>query len=392
MTSPPARAAPDAEGDVMVSQQMTDPVCAAEWSVQLQRIARQPLEYCQEFPLIARRFEAWWQQELLDRPVIYGSTNGDPARRITRRLELLQDPDAWLEAKLRDVQQTRRVGDALPHIRADFGPVMLGGLFGGRVEFGNDTTWTHAFIDDDWSNLPGWTISPDHPWLRLLYELAERVAEVGRGRLLFCTPDLGGAGDVLLNLRGSEGLCMDVVERPEAIRAAVDAIYPAWAEVFAAVYDRTVPRGVGLIHWLGLWSDRPYVIPACDFNYMIGPEAFNSLLVPDIARQVGAVGRAIFHLDGPGAARHIDALLDVPDLQVQFTPGEGAPSALPWIEMFRRIQSRGRSVLIIAPAGEVPVLLQELQPQGLAIMMSGNLDAMQSACAAARKRFGELHA
>jgi hypothetical protein len=376
----------------MVKQPMTDSVCAAEWSAQLQRISRQPLEYCPEFPLIARRFEAWWQQELLDRPVIYGSANGDCSRPITRRLELLDDPDAWVETKLRDVQQIRRVGDALPNIRADFGPVMLGGLFGGRVEFGNDTTWTHAFIDDDWSNVPDWTISCDHPWRRLLHELADRVVEAGRGKLLFCTPDLGGAGDVLLNLRGSEGLCMDVVERPEAIREAVDSIFPAWADVFAGMYDRTVRRGVGLIHWLGLWSDRPYVIPACDFNYMIGPEAFNTLLLPDIARQVSAVGRAIFHLDGPGAARHIDALLEVPNLQIQFTPGEGTPSALPWIEMFRRIQSRGRSVLVIAPASEVPVLVEELQPQGLAIMMSGGLDAMQSACAAVQQRFGEMQA
>ena len=75
------------------------------------------------------------------------------------------------------------------------------------------------------------------------------------------------------------------------------------------------------------------MIPACDFNFLIGPREFERLFLPDIARQAATAGRAIFHLDGPGAARHIDALLDLPELQaIQFVPGAGTGGPVKKVE------------------------------------------------------------
>lgn len=343
------------------------------WSQQLAQIAAQPLALCEDFPAIARRFEAWWGHDAIDRPVFIGTANMRPERPIDRRLDVIEQSERWFEAKLADMLQTHRVGDALPYIRADFGPVLLGGMLGGAIEFGADTTWTHAFIDDDWSNAPDWSLRDDNRWWRLLQQLAQRVAQDARGCYLLCTPDLGGSADVLLNLRGSSALCMDVVEQPERIEAAVAAIYPSWRKAFTRLYQVALGQGSGLIHWLSVWSNRPYMIPACDFNFMIGPREFERLLLPDIARQAATVGRAVFHLDGPGAARHIDALLEVPDIQaIQFTPGSGSPSALAWVEMFRKIQRRGRSVLAICPPKEAIALRDALRPEGLAILLDSS--------------------
>ena len=167
---------------------------------------------------------------------------------------------------------------------------------------------------------------------------------------------------------------MDVIERPDLVRRTADAIYPAWHQAFSEFNRIVAGRGAGLLHWLGLWSNRTYMIPACDFNYMISPAQFRDLFLPDIARQTATVGRAVFHLDGPGAANHIDALLEVPDIQaIQFTPGEGTPSALAWVEMFRKVQDRGRSILPICPAEEVLELCEALKPEGLAIIVTGAL-------------------
>jgi hypothetical protein len=341
-----------------------------QWATCLRQVASQPLEFCPHFPTIAQRFEAWWAHDCIDRPVFIGAANGNPARPITRRLELLDQPDEWFAAKLQDLRQVHRVGDTLPTIRTDFGAVLLGGLVGGRVEIGADTTWTHAFINDSWSNAPDWQIRDDNPlWLRLK-QLTSMVAADCPGRYLLCTPDLGGSADVLLNLRGSSELCLDAVEQPERIRESIDALYPAWHRAFAESYRLGTAHGGGLVHWLQIWSNQPYMIPACDFNFLIGPSEFERLCLPDIARQAATVGRAVFHLDGPGAARHIDALLEVPEIQaIQFTPGEGTPSALAWIEMFRKIQNRGRSLYIITPAEEVLTLRESLRPEGVALAL-----------------------
>lgn len=344
------------------------------WVQTLQQIAAKPLEFCVDFPTIARRFEAWWARNLLDRPVFIAAADTNPRRPITRRLELLDQPDAWFEAKFADMLQLHRVGDALPNIRVDLGPVLLGGMFGGMLEFGADTSWTRAFINDDWSNAPEWIIHDDNHWWTLLQELMQRVAENAAGRYLVCTPDLGGSGDVLLNLRGSTQLCLDMIDQPHHACQAIDAIYAAWHRVFTTLYECAVKKGAGLIHWLGLWSNRPYIIPACDFNSMIGPNEFESIFLPDIAHQATTVGRAVFHLDGPDAARHIDALLKVPDIQaIQFTPGAGTPSALAWVHMFRRIQQCNRSLLVVCPPEEVIALCEALRPEGLGILLDAPL-------------------
>jgi hypothetical protein len=343
----------------------------AEWSETLRRVALAPLEFCPDFPEIARRYEAWWAHDCLDRPIFIGSANTKPERPLGRRLDLVDRPEAWLEAKLADLKQIHRVGDTLPTVRADLGPVCLGAMLGGDTKVGSDTLWTHAFVDDDWSNAPDWSSPEGSHWFGVMCTLIERVAREAPGRFLACTPDLGGAADVLLNLRGSSELCLDAVAQPERVREAVDKLYPAWHKAFTALYDRSVGQhGAGLVHWLTLWSDKPYVVPACDFNFLIGPEQFNDLFLPDIARQCATVGRAVFHLDGPGAARHIDALLEIPDLDaIQFTPGTGTPSALAWVDMFRKIQARGRSLLVITPAAEVLPLCEALSPEGLALIV-----------------------
>ena len=337
------------------------------WTKQLTAIAAEPLEFCPDFPEIAARYEAWWHGTLVDRPVFLGSRKIDPRRKHGKHLELLIDePDRWFEETHADMLNTHRLGDSLPNIRVDFGPVILGGLLGGRTEFGANTTWTHPFIDDDWSNAPDGTIDEAGPFWQTLLKRTKTVSADARGRYLLRTPDWGGSADVLLNLRGSEALCIDVLERPDVVRRAVDAIYPAWRRLFTRCHEITLGSGAGIIHWIGLWSNEPYLIPACDFNYLIGPVQFNEIFLPDIARQTATVGRGVFHLDGEGATKHIDALLEIPELRaIQYVTGAGTPEALPWLDMFKKIQSKGRSLVILCYAEEVETLLDELKPEGL---------------------------
>lgn len=349
------------------------------WTEKQRAIAAEPLELCPDFPIIASRFEAWWQQEVLDRPIFIGMADTNPARQITQRYELLDDPDAWFDMKRADMQQMLCVGDAVPRISVDLGPMPLAGIFGGQRETGYDTLWTHSFIDDDWSNAPDWSISAEQPVWVLMKELLARVGQEAKGRYLVCAPDLGAAGDLIQIMRGSSPLCMDVIDRPERIQAALDGIFSSWTYAFTEVYRIVVEQDAGLYQWLRLWSSQPYVVPACDFSAVLGPRQFEKLFLPDIARLAAAVGRAAYHLDGPDAIRHVDALLEIPEIKaIQFSPGPANFTALGWVDMFRRIQDKGRSLLIFCPANEVLALSQELRPEGLAVVVRGHSSEMTS--------------
>jgi len=346
----------------------TDPIVERDaWTETLSAVAREPLDACPDFPTIAARHEAWWHQALIDRPLFCASSTIRPSQSSGKHLDLLlTDPDRWFTETRADMLNVRHLGDSLPSIRVDFGPVILGGLFGARTEFGSNTTWTHPLIDEAWTNAPDGTIDETGAFWKTLLRLMETVSSDARGRYLVRTPDWGGSGDVLLNLRGSENLCIDVLDRPDVVKRAVDAIYPAWRKAYTTCHRIVLANGAGIIHWIGLWSNEPYLIPACDFNYLIGPEPFNRIFLPDIARQTATAGRGVFHLDGPGATKHIDALLEIPELRaIQYVPGAGTPEALPWIDMFKKIQAAGRSLVILCYAEEVTTLLDELKPEGL---------------------------
>jgi len=345
----------------------------AEWSRIQAQTANQSLEFCPDFPRIAARHEAWWHCELTGPPLVLASANTDPGVPGGKMLELLTQPEAWMAARLAQLRATYLVGDMLPAIRVDYGPVCLGMLLGAPVEFTSGTAWTHRFIQDDWSNAPDWQIAADNPWWQLLPRLLRLNAETARGRYLTMTPSLGGSADVLLNTRGAEPLCMDALDQPEKIAAAVEAIYPSWQQGFAAVWQTTLQQGVGAINWVGLWSNRPYHVLECDFNYMIGPRSFQKLFLPDIARQARAVGRSIFHLDGPGAAKHYQALLDTPEISaIQYVTGAGN-SVLPHLPMLQHIQQRGRPLQVTVPAEEAVELSRRLDPRGLCLLIEADL-------------------
>ena len=138
--------------------------------------------------------------------------------------------------------------------------------------------------------------------------------------------------------------------------------------------------GVGAINWAGLWSHQPYHVLECDFNYLIGPRPFRKFFLPEITRQAAAVGRSIFHLDGPGAARHIQSLLDTPEITaIQYVTGAGN-SALTHLEMLKTIQKHGRPLQVTVPVQEVVELSRALDPSGLCLLVEGDLgsEGMQS--------------
>lgn len=338
------------------------------WTKVQQQVALAPLELCPDFPIIAERHEAFWNGAP-GPALLLGSAPLPGAPAIGKHLDLVEDTDAWFAARSQIPFLMKPSPDFFPYLRADFGPVMLTGLLGAKAEFGAETTWYPEFIADDWSNAPDWNIT-NQAWWQALQRMLIRVAQDAAGRYLVGTPSLGGGADVLLNMRGPAKLCLDLVDRREHFQPALDAIYLAWHQAFSLLWDSVSPYQAGLVHWLTLWSNQPYYVAECDFNYMISPRDFQELFLPDIVRRAKTVGRAIFHLDGPGAARHIDALLDEPAITaIQYVTGAGN-SGFKKLEMLKKIQARGKPLMVtLYDPQEVVPLARELEPRGLAFLI-----------------------
>jgi hypothetical protein len=103
---------------------------------------------------------------------------------------------------------------------------------------------------------------------------------------------------------------------------------------------------------------------------MISREHFNEYFLPSIEEQTRMVARTIYHLDGPGAIKHMDALLGIPRLTgIQWVQGAGGGSMLDYLPLLKRIQKAGKLVFVSCLKREVERLWQELDPRGLYIVV-----------------------
>jgi hypothetical protein len=102
---------------------------------------------------------------------------------------------------------------------------------------------------------------------------------------------------------------------------------------------------------------------------MIGPRPFKALFLPDIARQAATLGRAIFHLDGPDAARHVDTLVETPEITaIQYVVGAGHP-ALDKIDVMKRVQAGGKPLQVLCSFNDVLAVADQLDPAGLCFLV-----------------------
>lgn len=343
---------------------------AQAWRDTLTTIRAEPLRFCPAFPEVAKRWNAWWKFES-DRPLIVAQAAKPGCNRWDKAFDLLDQPGEWIRVRRAQVEHTHLVGEALPVVRVDIGPVAMGAFLGAPLKFAaeDQTSWQDPIIES-WDHAPSLELDPGNPWLKKVLRLLDAVASDARGEYLVCLPDLAGAIDVLANLRGPERLCMDLMEHRAAVTAAADRAVDAWEPVFVQMYDRVLGLGVGITQWVSCWADAPFTVSTCDFNALIGPTDFEEVCMPSLKAQARRTGLCVFHLDG--VERHARTLADDPDITaVQYKPAAATPSALAALPMLRMFQKHRVPLFVECPLAEVKALAQELDPAGLAIRTGG---------------------
>ncbi len=352
------------------------------WAKRLTAMAGQPLEYRRDFADVSGLWERWWNFEA-ERPLVVGSvakSANSPALKRGKAFDLLESPGEWLRVREDQVEETYWIDASIPCIRVDIGPVCVGAFLGAPLEFANEeeTSWQKPILTGDWSGeVP--ELDEANRWLEIVVDLARRTAAAGKGRYIVSLPDLSGAVDILANLRGTERLLFDLYDRPEAVVRAAAAINDRWKRVFELLYDAITSSGNGVTTWLGAWSSSPYTLSTNDFNYMISEPQFREFCLPSIVEQAKRAGRFAIHMDGPGAVKHMDALVETPEITaVQFTPGAGTPSALAWLPTWHMLQDADKPIALACPAEEVAELCARLDPRGL-LLLPGGVDSVAAA-------------
>ena len=332
------------------------------------------------------RVEAWWNGEIIDRAAIQvrapkdiGDNNSSAARRQIDTSEWSQEqykeyftnPTQVIPRLREALSSTYFGGEAFPVMY----PVSIGmvaisaNYLGCPIRFVSSRTTWHDPIIDDVNELPAFAYDPDNEWWIASKNLLECAVSDADGYFIGC-PDLNGPTEILSLLRDHQRLAVDFYDNPDYIKPALAKINQAWFQYWKECTDTTRKVG-GYFYWMGFWSDRPSIDLQSDFSCMISTEHFDEYFLPYIAEQTEMVERTIYHLDGPGAIRHADALLSLPKLTgIQWIQGAGGGSVLQYIPLLQKIQRAGKLVSAFCGKSELETLFQELSPEGLHLIVS----------------------
>ncbi len=331
---------------------------------------------------IVRRYDAFWRKDCLDRALLQvtaprdNASPPDPSDIFPSappdRMDWFLNPERVIPRLRRQLACVYYAGDAFPMVTpVNTGLVAIQAAYmGGQYRISGNTAWCDPVIDD-WATRPPLSLDEDNPWWRSTKELlAAGAAEFGDSAVI-CIPDLQGGGQIVDLLRGTERLAMDLLDNPGPIAGILEEIDAAWQYYWTECCRLARSPVNGYADWVGFWCESPAVTVECDFCCMISPEMFRDVFIPSLRRQTAMTEHSIYHLDGPDAIRHLDALLDLPDLDgIQWVPGAGSKTMSEWLPLLRRIQDAGKLLVLRCPVRDAEIILCELRPEGLLVQTS----------------------
>lgn len=313
----------------------------------------------------ARRWEASYAMELIDRPPVW-MTCRKPGVKAAPGPNYLQkrtaDIDALLDAVERCAESVWWGGDSIPQWMPSLGPDEMAAYCGcGDLVFSEDspdTNWARPFVED-WENTR-LRIDDRSPSLNRTLEIYRRGAERFKGKLLLTPPDLHSNLDLLAAVRGAERLCMDLLDTPELIDRAMEQARAVFRDLWSAV--RTAGRMDELGFCQNFYSMEGAAMLQCDFSCMIHPELYRRWALPALEEEAAIVRHAVYHWDGPGALVHWDAVMACRGFYaVSYVPGDGHGRLSDHLPMLRRIQEAGKVAHVGGTPDEIRRMHKELR-------------------------------
>lgn len=348
----------------------------------------QPLEFKPDLPRTLERFEAWWHGEVLDRPPVTLAVKpvrpfAGPESRHASLRERWLDVEFNVEAAIARLKRCDCVGDALPCYMPDIGPELTATLLGATLEFGEHTSWSVPCIHemDHWRQVAVRPLDFANPYWQAVEDMTRLALDKCHGRCLVGIADLHGNMDILAALREPQALCMDLLDDPGLVVAALDRAVEAFVIGFERLWGLVNGAGQPSCTWIPMLHDGPAYVVSSDFWCMISDELARDLVLPAIVREMRPLERCVFHLDGPLALRHLDLLLQLPRLDaVQWVFGAGQGPASRWIEVYRRCVAADKSVQVLAQTpDDALAVLDAVGPRGLWLCIDEPLASVDEA-------------
>ena len=253
------------------------------------------------------------------------------------------------------VAHSSLMADMLPVANTQLGPGSLAAILGGVFEGGEDTIWIHP--NPNYSD--NIQFDPQHPNWLLHKALLKACKQKAQGHYYVGMPDLMEGLDVLAAIKGTDKVLLDTVMQPEVLEHQMQQINDIYFRVFDELYDIIREGDEMAFCYFSSWAPGKMSKLQSDISTMISQDDYRRFVQPFIREQCQKIDYTLYHLDGVGAMHHLDALLEIKELNaIQWTPGVGEPQggSPKWYDLYKKILAGGKSIMACW------VTLDELRP------------------------------
>ena len=267
------------------------------------------------------------------------------------------------------VAHSSLMADMLPVANTQLGPGSLAAILGGVFEGGEDTIWIHP--DPNYSD--DIKFDPNHPNWLLHKDLLRACKQKAQGHYYVGMPDLMEGLDVLAAIKGTDKVLLDTVMQPEVLEHQMQQINDIYFRVFDELYDIIREGDEMAFCYFSSWAPGKMSKLQSDISTMISVDDYRRFVQPFIREQCQKIDYTLYHLDGVGAMHHLDALLEIKELNaIQWTPGVGEPQggSPKWYDLYRKIIAGGKSIMACwVTLDELRPLLDNIGGEGVHIEM-----------------------
>ena len=245
------------------------------------------------------------------------------------------------------------LGESFPNL--NIGPGSLASYLGSEIGFKEDTVWFNKCLDG-WDGVPKLTFDPENKWFKKHLQLAKDCQALAGDDFYVDMPDLMENIDVLASLRGAQDILFDLLDEPEMIGERIQEVTDIYYEYYDRFYDVIKDEEGGNAYTVfQIWGPGRTVKLQCDFSAMMSPEDFRKYIQPSLRSQSENVDHVLYHLDGPAAIKHMDALMEIEGIDaLQWTSGDAGPDGtLPdWDVIYDKAIAAGKSIWVKVYSGE----------------------------------------
>ncbi|MCK4276256.1 MAG: hypothetical protein KAX78_07070 [Phycisphaerae bacterium] len=329
------------------------------------------LQYKGDFDEALKRFEGWWDCQIIDRPLVSISVKSDGAVKLPAKSH------PTIRQKWMDVQYNVELfegsldaavflGETFPKFSPNLGPDVCASLFGAELKFSARTSWSVPILESS-RQILGRKPDLDNVYWQTIRDMTDLSLQRGAGRWVTGITDMHTNGDLLAALRGPMELCLDLADDIEAVRAGCEHVTDFFPTIYEDLWGRIEAAGMPATTFCPILHAGRSYMTSCDFICLISPEMLAKTILPSIVREAGYLERSMFHLDGPGALVHLDALLELDELDgVQWVYGAGNGPGGRWVDVYKKIQAAGKCMqLKCRDIDDAVALTEHLRPEGL---------------------------